>query len=88
MKEFVTVFTASKARQLLKEGFTIVDIKADKTDEDHKRSIFVFRNEKDLLEKIKSEHWKLHIEFSQQAAQNKHSSYDFHFWTSKDTYNK
>lgn len=54
MKEFVTVFTAQKARQLLKEGFTISDIKADKTDVDHKRSIFIFRNEEGLLERLKN----------------------------------
>ncbi len=53
MKEFVTVFTAQKARQLLKEGFVITDIKADKTDDDHKRSIFIFRNEEGLLERLK-----------------------------------
>ena len=32
MKDFVTVFTAQKARQLLKEGFVITDIKPGKTD--------------------------------------------------------
>ena len=51
---FVTVFTAQKARQLLKEGFTIADIKADKTDVDHKRSIFIFRNEEGLLDRLKN----------------------------------
>ncbi len=56
MKEYVTVFTAQKARQLLKEGFTITDIKADKTDDDHKRSIFIFKNEEGLLERLKNEH--------------------------------
>ncbi|EOS26491.1 hypothetical protein C806_01227 [Lachnospiraceae bacterium 3-1] len=53
MKDFVTVFTAQKARQLLKEGFVITDIKPDKTDDDHKRSIFIFRNEEGLLERLK-----------------------------------
>lgn len=57
MKEFVTVFTAQKARQLLKEGFVIADIKADKTDDDHKRSIFIFRNEEGLLDRLKE--WTL-----------------------------
>lgn len=61
MKEYVTVFTAQKARQLLKEGFTITDIKADKTDDDHKRSIFIFKNEEGLLDRLKNEHWRLHI---------------------------
>lgn len=54
MKEFITIFTAQKARQLLKDGFTIVDIKADKTDIDHKRSIFIFKNEEGLLDRLKS----------------------------------
>lgn len=53
MKETVVIFTAKKARQLLKEGFTLIDIKPDKTDVDNKRSIFIFKNEKDLLERIK-----------------------------------
>lgn len=53
MKESITIFTAKKARELLKEGFTMVDIKPDKTDIDGKRSIFIFKNEKGLLEKIK-----------------------------------
>ena len=56
MKDFVTVFTAQKARQLLKEGFVITDIKPDKTDVDHKRSIFIFRNEEGLLDRLKNEH--------------------------------
>ena len=69
MKEFITIFTAQKARQLLKDGFTIVDIKADKTDIDHKRSIFIFKNEEGLLDRLKSweqEGKKLnHIDFSE-----------------------
>lgn len=54
MKEFVTVFTAQKARELLKAGYTIFDIKADKADEDSKRSVFVFKNEPGLLERLKA----------------------------------
>ena len=42
MKEFITVFTAQKARQLLKKGFTIVDIKPDKTDVDGKEKRIYF----------------------------------------------
>ena len=54
MKKTITIFTASKARELLKEGkFTLIDIKPDKTDEDNKRSVFVFKNEEGILEKIK-----------------------------------
>ena len=55
MKETITIFTAKKARELLKVGkFTLIDIKPDKTDPDGKRSVFVFKNENGLLEKIKS----------------------------------
>ena len=53
-KKAITIFTASKARELLKDGrFTLIDIKPDKTDPDGKRSVFVFKNEEGLLEKIK-----------------------------------
>lgn len=51
-KEVITVFTAKKARQLLKEGFTIVDIKPDRLDPDHKRTLFLFKNEDEIMEKI------------------------------------
>ena len=51
-KKAITIFTASKARELLKDGFTIIDIKPDKTDLDHKRSVFVFKNEDGILENI------------------------------------
>ena len=54
MKETITIFTASKARELLKNGFTVIDIKPDKTDPDGKRSVFIFKNEERLLERIKS----------------------------------
>ena len=48
MKDTITIFTAKKARELLKKGFTLVDLKPDKTDEDNKRSVFVFRYEQDM----------------------------------------
>ena len=51
-KEVITVFTAKKARELLREGFTIVDIKPDRLDPDHKRTLFLFKNENGLMEKI------------------------------------
>lgn len=51
-KKVITVFTAKKARQLLKEGFTIVDIKPDRLDPSHKRTLFLFKNEEGLMEKI------------------------------------
>ena len=52
-KDTVIIFTAKKSRALLKMGYTLVDIKPDKTDPDGKRSVFVFKNEDGLLEKIK-----------------------------------
>lgn len=52
-KDTVIIFTAKKSRALLKMGYTLVDIKPDKTDPDGKRSVFVFKNENGLLEKIK-----------------------------------
>jgi hypothetical protein len=32
MKEYITIFTAKLARQLLKAGYRLVDIKPDKND--------------------------------------------------------
>lgn len=51
-KDVITVFTAKAARKLLREGFTIVDIKPDRLDSDHKRTLFLFKNEDGLMEKI------------------------------------
>lgn len=51
-KESLMVFTAEMARQLLRVGYTIVDIKPDKLDSTGKRSIFVFKNEEGLQEAI------------------------------------
>lgn len=48
----VTIFAAKTARQLLKDGFTIIDIKPDRTDIDGKRSVFVFKNENGIIEKL------------------------------------
>lgn len=52
-KETIVIFTAKKARALLKMGcYTLVDIKPDKTDPDGKRSVFIFKNENGILENI------------------------------------
>ena len=51
-KDVITVFTAKKARKLLKEGYQIVDIKPDRLDPDHKRTLFLFKNEDGLMKKI------------------------------------
>ena len=51
-KDVITVFTANKARKLLKEGFTIVDIKPDKTDFEGKRTLFLFKYEDGIMESL------------------------------------
>ena len=55
MKETITIFTAKKARELLKHNFTLVDIKPDKTDKDNKRSIFVFKYNEDMEKYLNTE---------------------------------
>lgn len=54
-KKTITIFTANKARELLKAGYTIVDIKPDKSDPDSKRSVFVFKYEDGLLDRIQKQ---------------------------------
>lgn len=54
VNENVMVFTSQIARQLLRKGFTIVDIKPDRLDNDGKRSVFVFKNEEGLIDVIKT----------------------------------
>ena len=51
-KEVITVFTAKKARKLLKEGYQIVDIKPDKTDVEGKRTLFLFKYEDGIMESL------------------------------------
>lgn len=53
-KEYITVFSASMARQLLRAGYQIVDIKPDKSDKDRKRSLFIFRNDVGVSEYVSS----------------------------------
>lgn len=52
-KKTIIIFTANKARELLKDNFKMVDIKPDKSDPDGKRSVFVFEYEDGILDKIK-----------------------------------
>ena len=52
-KKAITIFTANVARKLIKDGYTLVDIKPDKTDVDGKRTVFVFKNENNIMEKIR-----------------------------------
>lgn len=51
-KEVITVFTAKKARKLLKGGYQIVDIKPDKTDFEGKRTLFLFKYEDGIMESL------------------------------------
>ena len=53
-KDVITVFTAKKARKLLKEGYQIVDIKPDKTDFDGKRTLFLFKYEDGIMKSLSS----------------------------------
>lgn len=52
-KNSVIVFTAWKARQLLKEGFVMVDVKPDKSDPFRQRSLFVFQRSDELMGRLK-----------------------------------
>ena len=51
-KEYITVFTGQLARQLLRKGYSIADIKPDKQDPDGKKSLFIFKNSDGLEEAI------------------------------------
>lgn len=53
MEQNVMIFTGQMARQLLRNGYTIVDIKPDKLDSEGKRSVFIFRDENNIRAKIK-----------------------------------
>ena len=54
MKETITIFTAKKARELLKvRKVTLVGIRPNKTDPDEKRSVFVFKYENGIEEYLK-----------------------------------
>ena len=46
------VYDARIARELLRLGYTIIDIKPDKYDKDKKRTIFVFNNDESLEKDI------------------------------------
>ena len=49
----IVIFTANVARRLLKDGFTIVDIKPDKKAVDSHKTLFVFKNENNIMDKIR-----------------------------------
>ena len=53
MKESIVIFSATRARQLLKAGFQIIDIKPDRKDKTHMRSVFVFRYDERIQQYLK-----------------------------------
>lgn len=42
-RKTIVIFTASRARELLRAGFQIIDIKPDHNDPTKKQSVFVFK---------------------------------------------
>lgn len=50
-KDSVIVFKAKIARQLLKEGFHLIDIKPFK--EDTRRSLFIFERTGEIMERLR-----------------------------------
>ena len=49
-KKSIIIFSAKKARDHLRKGYRIVDIKPDRSDEEGKRSVFVFENKEGILD--------------------------------------
>ena len=52
-RKTIVIFTASKARELLKAGFQFIDIKPDRKDKTHMRSVFVFRYDERIQQYLK-----------------------------------
>ena len=51
-KEYISIFKPQRVRKLLKKGFNIYDIKADKNNLD--RTIFVFKNSEELQKELET----------------------------------
>ena len=49
-KEYISIFKPQRVRKLLKKGFNIYDIKADKNDLD--KTIFIFKNSEKLQKEL------------------------------------
>ena len=49
-KEYISIFKPQRVRKLLKKGFNIYDIKADKNNLD--KTIFIFKNRKELQKEL------------------------------------
>lgn len=52
-KDSVIIFSPSKARKLLKEGYMMIDLKPDKKDVTHQRSLFVFLRTQKLMNRLR-----------------------------------
>lgn len=52
-RKTIIIFTASKARELLKAGFQIIDLKPDRKDKTHMRSVFVFQYDEKIQQYLK-----------------------------------
>ena len=53
MKDSIVIFSATRARELLRAGFQIIDIKPDRKDKTHMRSVFVFRYDERIHQYLK-----------------------------------
>ena len=51
-KEYISIFKPQRVRKLLKKGFNIYDIKADKNNLD--RTIFIFKNSEELQKELET----------------------------------
>ena len=51
-KEYISIFKPQRVRKLLKKGFNINDIKADKNNLD--RTIFIFKNSEELQKELET----------------------------------
>ena len=49
-KEYISIFKPQRVRKLLKKGFNIYDIKADKNNLD--KTIFIFKNSEELQKEL------------------------------------
>lgn len=53
MKDSIVIFSVTKARHLLRAGFQIIDIKPDRKDKTHMRSVFVFQYDERIQQYLK-----------------------------------
>ena len=51
-KEYISIFKPQRVRKLLKKGFNIYDIKADKNNLD--KTIFIFKNSEELQKELET----------------------------------